>query len=190
MRSGRGHHRSQVVAAFLRNAVRTASPGDVAKGSRRAFTLLELVMVLMLVAIVVAAAAPSLRGWNRGQRLDNAAEQFISATRWARTQAISTAAPHAVEINGAAGRYRVVRLDGEGTAPAAGEFGRDMMLPANFLIDVIRQDESGASAIEFHPNGRLTPATVLITADWGERATIASTASAESFRRIRTEGGF
>ena len=190
MPHSRGHHGSLLAAAFIRNAGQPVSCRDVALGQRRAFTLLELVMVLMLMAIVVAAAAPSLRGWNRGQRLDNAAEQFLSAARWARTQAISTAAPHSIEINSAAGSYRVVRTDGGANAPAAGEFGREMILPPNFLIDITRQDESGASVIEFFPNGRLTPATIFITSDWGEQVTIASTASAESFRRIRAEGGY
>ena len=153
----------------------------------RGFTLLELVVVLMLMAIVLAAAVPSLRGWNRGQRLDNAAEQFLSAARWARSEAISTAAVHRLEVAG--NIYQVLRLEGETYVPVAGEFGHDTLLPEGFYIDLVRQDESGASIIEFYPNGRLTPATVTITADWGESAIIASSAAAESFRLVRDDGG-
>lgn len=157
--------------------------------THRAFTLLELVIVLMLMAIVLATVAPSLTGWNRGQRLDNAAERLLAASRFARSEAISAAAPHRLEIDALGGSYRVTRLEGGGYVPVPGEFGRYAILPERIVIDIARQDLSGASVIEFHANGRLTPATVTLTADWGETLTLASTAAAESFRVMRPDGG-
>lgn len=174
--------------ASLRNLAASFSSGRCAprRVQRRGFTLLELVMVLMLIAIVLAAAAPSLRGWNRGQRLDNAAQQLLSATRWARSQAIATASPHRIEFTGSG--WNVTRLDAGSYVPATGEFALETLLPEGFYLDCVRQDESGAAVIDFHPNGRLTPATLTITAEWGESAVIASTAAAESFRLTEPGG--
>lgn len=155
----------------------------------RGFTILELVIVLMLMAIVLAAVAPSLTGWNRGQRLDNAAGRLLAASRFARSEAISAAAPHRLEIDALGGSYRVTRLEAQSYMPVAGEFGRNAILPEAMVINIARQDESGASVIEFYANGRLTPATVTLTADWGESLTLASTAAAESFRVVRPDGG-
>ena len=41
----------------------------------RAFTLLELVLVMVLITVVLAAAAPNLRGFYQSTRLKNAAIQ-------------------------------------------------------------------------------------------------------------------
>ncbi len=155
----------------------------------RGFTLLELVLVLMLLALVLAAAAPSLGGWNRGQRLENTAERILSAARFARSEAISKAVPHRLEIDATAGIFRVTRLEAQTWVPAGGQFGRDVALSEGMGLELVRQDESGTPAIDFYPNGRISPATIEIWADWGEVVTLQSTAAAESLRMVRDRGG-
>ncbi|MDB4966667.1 MAG: hypothetical protein JWN44_2356, partial [Myxococcales bacterium] len=59
--------------------------------SRPAFTLLELVLVMLVITIAIAVVAPTLRGWSRGSHLRDTAEQFVTLTRLARTQAASSA---------------------------------------------------------------------------------------------------
>ena len=153
------------------------------------FTLLELVLVLMVLALVLAAAAPSLAGWNRGQRLQNAASSLLSASRWARSQAIVSAMPHQLEVNADAGTYRVSRLNGQQWEPVPGEFGRDIALPEGLSIDMRREDETVLPAIDFHPNGRVSPATIELSAEWGEVITIGSTGAAQSLRILTPTGG-
>src|SRR5688500_19015861 len=111
--------------------------------SHRGFTLLELVLVLMVLAVVLAAAAPSLSGWNRGQKLQNAADAVLSAALWARAEAVATATPHRLEVDPMTGVYRVTRRDGEEWVASAGEFARDTTLSSGLSIEIVRQDETG-----------------------------------------------
>src|SRR5688500_8144212 len=143
----------------------------------------------MVLALVLAAAAPSLGGWNRGQRLQNAADGLLSAARWARSEAIATAMPHQLEINEGAGTYRVSRLEGQDWVPAPGEFGRDKELAAGLSMELTREDDSLTPAIDFYPNGRISPATIEISADWGEVVTIASAGAAQPLRTVTADGG-
>lgn len=65
----------------------TGPPGD--RGARGAFTLLELIAVLVLISTVLAAAAPSLRGFVRGRRTAEAAAKVLSLTHLGRSRAVS-----------------------------------------------------------------------------------------------------
>lgn len=152
-----------------------------------AFTLLELVLVLLVLSLMVALAAPSLRGWRHGARLRDAADELLSATRWAQSQAVSTAAVQRLEVNSAAGAYRVTSLSADGTQaePAVdGPFGRAVSLPDDIRIDVARADRNTSGVIEFYPSGRVTPARLRLTAQWGEWIDIESAYAAEPFRQI------
>src|SRR5687768_10268701 len=60
----------------------------------RAFTLIELVVVLVVLTVTIAITAPSLRGWSQGAKLRDAGQQLLAATAFARSQAAATATPH------------------------------------------------------------------------------------------------
>src|SRR4051812_45648274 len=75
--------------------------------SRPAFTLIELVLVLMVIAIALAMVSPSLRGWSKGSRVRDTAEQFVTLARFTRTRAVSTGQVHRLVID-ANGRRCVV----------------------------------------------------------------------------------
>src|SRR4051812_380773 len=69
--------------------------------SRPAFTLIELMLVLLVIAIALGMVAPSLRGHSRTSRLRDTAEQFVTLTRLARTRAVSLGQPYRVVIDAA-----------------------------------------------------------------------------------------
>src|SRR5688572_11665766 len=121
------------------------------KHSGFTFTLLELVLVLLVIALLMAVATPSLRGWSRGSKLRDAAEGVLTATRHARSQAVSTAAVHRLEIDRAQGTYRVTRIRGTQFVPVDGAFGQLIRLPSDFRIDVARVDANASGVIEFFP---------------------------------------
>src|SRR5690606_3886799 len=124
-----------------------------------AFTLLELVLVLGIMALLMAAAAPSLRGWSRGTKIHDAAERVLAATRYARTQAVNSATTHRFEIDPEGLRHRVTVLEGQMYVPVPGEFGHEQLLPSGVRIQLLRNDGAGEAAVAFEANGRVTPAT-------------------------------
>lgn len=155
----------------------------------RGFTLIELALVLVMVAIALSVASPSMRGWGRGAKMRDAVQQFIATTSYARSAAISRGQPVRLRIDGAS--YWLEPIEDESLAPGnptvriAGEYLNPNRLPTGMTIAIVDGGVDGA--IEFEPLGRVTPATVQLSASWGETVSIASGAPAERFRVI-TEG--
>ena len=50
-------------------------------GSRRGFTLIELVLVMTLLIVVISFSAPSLGKFFRGRALDGEARRLLSLSR-------------------------------------------------------------------------------------------------------------
>ncbi|HUY32904.1 MAG TPA: prepilin-type N-terminal cleavage/methylation domain-containing protein [Pirellulales bacterium] len=75
--------------------------------NRRAFTLLELLLVLALLAIMASFSWPALRGSMGGQNLRGAADQV--RTRWlrARTKAINSGETISFRYQPDTGRFRI-----------------------------------------------------------------------------------
>ena len=60
---------------------------------RRAFTLIELILVMALITIVVSVSLPSLKGFFKGRDLDSEARRFFSLTRYASSRAVAEGVP-------------------------------------------------------------------------------------------------
>jgi type II secretion system protein H len=58
-----------------------------------AFTLIELILVLTLLAVMVSLVAPALAGFFRGRVLDSEARRLLSLTRTAQSRAVSSGMP-------------------------------------------------------------------------------------------------
>jgi type II secretion system protein H len=61
--------------------------------SRRAFTLLELIVVMALLAIVLAISSPALSRFFKARNLESEARRFMSLTRAAQNRAVSEGVP-------------------------------------------------------------------------------------------------
>ena len=93
---------------------------------------------MVIISIALAFAAPTLRGWGQGQKLRNATDQFIAATGYARSQAVTNASMYAVEINSSENTFAVKAVDAMGVRTASpGEPGRVTTLPEAFKITLI-----------------------------------------------------
>lgn len=68
-------------------------------GKVSGYTLLELVLVLAILGVVLAAAAPSLGGFGAGRKADEAAARFVALTRLARSRAISDGCLYRIVID-------------------------------------------------------------------------------------------
>lgn len=82
---------------------RTAERSGLVAGGSAGFTLVELLVVLAMMALVAALAAPRIGPMTRGG-LVAAAEEVAGALREARTRSLAEGRPVAVEIDTAVGR--------------------------------------------------------------------------------------
>lgn len=67
--------------------------GPLTTSALRAFTLVELIVVMALLVSVIALASPSLAGFFRGRALDAEARRFMSLTRLGQTRAAAEGLP-------------------------------------------------------------------------------------------------
>ena len=151
------------------------------------FTLIELIVVMVLIAIMLAVVAPSLSGFGSGRKLDNAVDQFLATTRWAQSQAVMDAQPLAIQIDSSANTYLVNTVNGDTRTPVAGEFGQAVTLPTGFKIELVSGGSGGnggGNLILFQPDSRCTPAVVRFTSNLNETADVASNSPAEPFAKV------
>jgi len=73
------------------------SQGEVRRPARsgrtKAFTLIELILVMGVLSVVFALAAPSLARFFRGRSLDSEAKRVLALTRYGQSRAVSEGVP-------------------------------------------------------------------------------------------------
>jgi len=98
------------------------------------FTLLELILVLLLLSVVLASAAPSLRVFSASRRVAEAAAQIVALAQYARTQAIAEGRVYRLNLDLEGGRYWVTAQTGGAFLTLENEFGRVFALPEGTRI--------------------------------------------------------
>ena len=130
-----------------------------ARRSIRAFTLVELIIVMALLAIVTAIAAPSLGRSMKERHIDDETKRFLSATEYARSEAVSQGVPMVVWAD-----FDAHHLGIEAKAGFAGEPSRNRDYVWN--PDVFMEADSKATVgktvnlIEFSPDGSVAETSV------------------------------
>jgi type II secretion system protein H len=149
------------------------------------FTLLELILVMVIICTALALAAPSLNGWARGSKMRNAVDQFVALTQFARTQAVSTATVHRLQIDAGARTYYVVMMDGDQPVPLNTEMGREFSLPTDFSLKMTDDAGQNRDFVDFYPTGRTDPTRVEISGPDGETKVIQCPSPTEAFRLVK-----
>ncbi len=158
------------------------------KRTTSGYTLLELVLVLAILATAIAALAPSLSGFAAGRKAEETARQFVSLTRWARSQAVAEGVTYQLVIDANGGRWwlTVQEADSEAFEDVPGPFGRVYSAPEGVEIRPEMPLINGQQAIIFEPNGRNDIATIRFVGPHNNEVTVACHAPVEDFR-ILTE---
>jgi type II secretory pathway pseudopilin PulG len=146
------------------------------------------VLVLAILALLMAAAAPTLRGWSKGGKVRDAIDQVLTATRFAQAQAIHEATTYRIAVNPVDGALELWRLDGETATPASGEFHDPVALPPGFRVRIQRLDGVANPAVEFYPDGRVTPGRIELLAPWDEQTIIEARTPAQRFQLLPAGG--
>jgi type IV fimbrial biogenesis protein FimT len=86
--------------------------------SAHGFTLIELVVVVAIVLLITAMAAPVARNMIRNYRLNAASSAVAGAIQASRYQAIMVGCPYTLAFTKASGNYQVATETITGTPPA------------------------------------------------------------------------
>ena len=156
-----------------------------------AFTLLELIAVLVLISTVLAIAAPSLRGFVHGRQTADAAAQILALTHLARSRAASGGCVHRLNVDSEAGTYWLTMQRAGAFVEIGRGHGRLYRVPkgASIAVDTLLDDGS-VSYVQFYPDGRCDPATVELTGGRGDVLQVTCPSASQRFRILsRAEGG-
>jgi type IV fimbrial biogenesis protein FimT len=160
--------------------------------SRRAgFTLFELILVVVIIALVAGMAAPSLRNWSRGSSLRDASDNFLGAIRAGRTAAAMSGVSYQLNIDSQSGRYWLSPVDSQQQQQQASasidDYSMPVNLPEGVRIQAVGPSNQPMSAIRFDPTGRTDPASITLMTAEGSRVTIACATPVEDFAVVQEQ---
>ena len=123
-------------------------------GRAPGFTLLEVLVVLVIIAMATTFAAMALGGGLDGMRLRSSSKEIAAQLRYTRTRAIATGQPQRFSIDPRARTWR-------------GPDNRHGEIPKSLGVDFIGarevQSRAGEGAILFFPDGASTGGSVRLS---------------------------
>lgn len=149
-----------------------------------AFTLLELIFVMLLLSVTLALAAPSLKGFTDARRNRDAAAVILSAIHYARAQAVTEGRAYRVEFDEAEHTCRITtQQDGSAFMPVADHAARMIALPDDIQLECETpgDDVAGRKYITIRPDGFAEPMTIRVTDPQGFVLEVFSDSSSKPF---------
>lgn len=127
--------------------------------SRRAFTLVELILVMAVLCLIFGLAAPTLSRSMHQRTLTQESTRLLAVTEYARDEATSRGVPVVVWIDSNAGTYGVKAKEGY---EDAGVREKDYTLTTNLKFDGVKVTKGAGGendAVEFEADGTLDPSS-------------------------------
>ncbi len=120
----------------------------------RAFTLLELILIMIILCTVLAMAAPSLRGFFSSRQLNDISEQIIAMTRYAKVQSVFESRPYRVNFDPYKRYYWISSLKQSQFERLKDHFGNLYPIPAEIDLTFYQVDyDNGIYYFEFDSEG-------------------------------------
>jgi Tfp pilus assembly protein FimT len=120
----------------------TLAIGQASDRRRRAFTLVELILVLGLMVVAVSMVAPRLSGFVRGQSLGSEARRLAAVMHAGQARAVSEGVSIVLWIDEKMSRYGV----GVGTPGGKGDLGADSFTADENVRLAVVPNQNGAGA--------------------------------------------
>jgi prepilin-type N-terminal cleavage/methylation domain-containing protein len=152
------------------------------------FTLLELILVLVILATVLALAGPSLRGFFGSRQLQDTASQILSLTQLARSQAISEGVIYRLNFNTSERIYWLTAWRKGSFHDLQSSFGRMFTLPKDMILELDNLGQDGQDMyVEFLPDGTSTAGTIRLIERNGRTLEVACPTVTEAYYIIERE---
>ncbi|MCX5769019.1 MAG: GspH/FimT family protein [Candidatus Hydrogenedentes bacterium] len=149
----------------------TTISSTTAKKNSRAFTLIELLLVVVLLGVLAGVVFPRLRGSVRATGLDEAAQRLAAFIRFARAESVRRALKIQLTIHSPRATCSLALQNTESTAPE--DFttfddpllDQELALPQGVRIGRVRQAQQTLRApiIVFNPDGVSEPYSIELT---------------------------
>jgi len=138
--------------------------------SQNGFTLLELIVVILIIALVMGVSYPSLQRGSSILNLQTASRDILNTFRFARERAISEQVSMLLIINRNDRKLELANILGEPM--------RSYTLPSGVYIQKVTRAGNEVNdevlAVRFAPNGNLENVAIRIASDGGRRMQIIS----------------
>jgi prepilin-type N-terminal cleavage/methylation domain-containing protein len=136
-----------------------------------AFTLVEILLVVTILGIVLALAAPNFSKEYSRFQLNKTADDLLMCSRWAQAMAIGQERIYALSFSEDRRSYGLVRAtiteetdDQNNFEPVKGALGRMHQLPDAIRLVMTQpygsKETGNIDRIEFYPDGTIDPATI------------------------------
>jgi len=152
-----------------------------------AFTLVELIIVMALLAIVMAIAAPSLARSMKERNVDDEAVRILAATEYARSEAVSQGVPMVVWIDPGGRRMGIEPKAGFDGEPSR---SREFAWNEDISVEAEQKTANGKTMdiMEFGPDGAPTltsTETVKLVDRFGYAVSLARTTDRWSYEVVK-----
>lgn len=161
--------------------------GATPRAGRRAFTLLELVLVMAILALMVAVVAPSLGAFAGGRRTSYAATQIVSLSQYARTQAVNEGRVWRMNFDPSTRSVWLTVQNGSQFQQPSSDLGERTQAADGIEMRLDLQPQSDGTYVTFHPDGRTDPAHIWLSDRQGRVIEIACLSPTELFRILPPE---
>ncbi len=155
-----------------------------ARGARcRAFSMLELVFVMLIMAGVMALAVPSLRGFGESRQVRDAAGSVLALAKYARFRAVCDGREYRLYVEPERGRCWLETAGTEGYERLASSFGQVFYFPGTVIVEWYQSDAVRRRGyVAFQPNGRCNVACLRMTGRLGTVVELCCESPGELFR--------
>ncbi len=126
-----------------------------------AFTMVELLLVMVLICIILGATAPSLRGFFAARKTTSAAAQIMMLIQYARTQAIADGCNYRLYFDTTRNQYWLTIQSSGAYVTTNTEYGITYSLPDGFSFDMQADPNCTiTNYIDFYPDGSTSAAAI------------------------------
>ena len=149
---------------------------------------MELVMVLVVLGVVLAIAAPIFSGFIAGRQAPDAAQAVLGLTRWSHSQAVSQGQLCRLNVDARAGAFWITVQQG-GSFVEPDNDNHRFTAPEGVSVSMQSSAKPPQTYVQFYPSGRNDVATIEIRGRNGQEYDVTCLSATEAFVITSPTGG-